>query len=101
MVGAEGEKLRDEQWRDSERRFLGAGFCAPDSLHFPLPEPRAKKLWRLDLDTFAEQGEGGAFFDGGETIAVETATIKVLIECPIAEGAEAPGEARAETVDRL
>ena len=111
--GSQGEALTSAQWRESETRFLGVSFHAPDSRallllnagadpqNFPLPEPRAAKIWRLDLDTFAENGVAGTFFDCGEIIAVEPASFKVLIERPLAEGAQAPGEAKPETLDRL
>ena len=79
--GADGEILGATQWRESERRFLGAIFCAENSraallfnasqtpAHFRLPQPRPKHFWRRVIDTQAVNGAGdNASFDCGETV---------------------------------
>jgi glycogen debranching enzyme GlgX len=93
--GADGEALRDGQWQESERRFLGAFFFAEGSRAgvllnashetalFRLPPTRANFLWRRTLDTSSEDGAGdGAAFDCGETLAVAPRSSLVLIEAP-------------------
>ncbi len=87
--GAEGAPMTEAQWRDGGRRFLGLALYAEDSrvlllfnggdaAAFPLPPPRAGKIWRLAIDAFAD--EDGALFPGGESLAVPARTMKILIE---------------------
>ncbi|MCI4678713.1 glycogen debranching protein GlgX [Rhodoblastus acidophilus] len=93
--GDDGEILTPAQWRDDERRFLGAFFAADGSragvlfnagghgAHFRLPQPRENHFWRRALDTQAEDGAGdGASFDCGETLIVAPRSTLVLIETP-------------------
>lgn len=84
-----GEPMTEAQWRDGGRRFLGLGlyagdsrvlllFNAGDAAAFPLPPPRAGKHWLLAIDAFND--EDGALFPGGETLAVQARTVKILVE---------------------
>jgi isoamylase len=87
---AEGAPIQDEQWREDERRFLGLSLQADDSrallllnagdaLNFPLPAPRTGKIWRLAIDTFADETPE-SFFGGGESLPVEMRSVKILVE---------------------
>jgi glycogen operon protein len=87
---AEGEPMRDEQWSESGRRFLGLALYAENSralillnageaLHFPLPPPREEMVWRLAIDSFAEEG-AESIFGRGESLAVEARAVKILVE---------------------
>jgi glycogen operon protein len=87
---AEGATMRDEQWREHERRFLGLSLHAEDSralillnaggpVNFPLTTPRAGKRWRLAIDTFADE-TAERFFGADESLPVETRSVKILVE---------------------
>jgi glycogen operon protein len=87
---AEGAPMRDEQWREDERRFIGLSLHAENSralillnagsdVNFPLPEPRAEKRWRLAIDT-SDDEKAERFFGAGETLPVETRSVKILVE---------------------
>ena len=109
--GADGEILDVAQWRESERRFLGATFCAENSraallfnashdpIHFRLPQPRPKNFWRRVIDTQAGNGAGdNASFDCGETLMVAPRSALVLVE----RGEAAPdADTPSETLDLL
>ena len=114
--GADGEFLAIDQWREGERRFLGAIFYAEQSraallfnaghepAQFRLPQLRAHFLWRRAVDTLAEDGVGDqACFDCGEALTVAPRSAQVLIETPethdICPSSEA--ETQPETLDLL
>ncbi len=85
----EGAAMTEAQWSEGERRFLGLALLAETSrvlllcnaggdLLFPLPAPRGNKIWRLEIDSFA--GVSGGGFAGGESLAVEARSVKILVE---------------------
>ncbi|WP_294540234.1 glycogen debranching protein GlgX [uncultured Rhodoblastus sp.] len=88
--GAEGEAMRDDQWRQDERRFIGLSLYAENSralillnaggdVTFPLPAPRAGKRWRLVIDTF-DDATDERFFGAGDSLPVEPRSVKILVE---------------------
>ncbi len=110
--GADGEVLSGSQWREGERRFLAAFFCAGssraallfnashESAHFRLPQPREGFFWRRIIDTRAEDGAGDhACFDSGETLVIAPRSALALVETPDAEGLDR--DAAPETLDLL
>jgi isoamylase len=87
---AEGAPMTEAQWQEIERRFLGLSlyaessrvlllFNAGDAVAFPLPAPRDGKIWRLAIDTCADQTTAQDFGEG-EKLFVGARAVKILLE---------------------
>ena len=110
--GADGAILQPDQWRDGERRFLAGFFTAEGSragllfnagreeAHFRLPPPSQGHFWRRALDTSAEDGGGGAGFDGDEIVVVAPRSTVVFIDTAEQEAPRAVSPATLDTLAR-
>lgn len=89
-LSAEGAPMWDAQWRENERRFIGLSLHAEDSralillnagdaLSFPVPAPRAGKIWRLAIDTFDDETPE-VFLGADENLPLESRSVKILVE---------------------